>query len=178
MYFHRVKYTELYNELLLELATGNGSDRQAWAKRVIDDDVDVIGLCDLLYENKNIATRFSWLLSDIALADPAKLYKTLPYLFQLKDKASIPNFQYSFSKYWNYCGVPEQHEGEAIDLLFKWIQDPKVSVHIKTNALSVLYKLVKKYSDLKNELKIVLECQLEKNSVSFKRLASKVLSEI
>lgn len=177
-YFHRVKQAELYNELLLKLAASSGSDRQVWAKCIVDEGVDIIGLCDLLYKNKVVAMRFLWLLSDIALVDPKMLYDVLPYLFQLRDKTSIPDLQYSFSKYWNYCGVPEEHEEEAIDLLFKWIEDPKVSVHIKTNSLRVLYKLVKGYPDLKNELSLVLDDQLEKNSVSFKRMASKVLTKL
>lgn len=175
MYFHRVKYEELYDELLSALAASSGSDRQAWAKLIVAEKIDIVSLCELLYEDKPIATRFSWLLSDIALTEPKVLYNVLPFLFQLRDKTSIPNFQYSFSKYWNYCSVPEEHEGEAIDLLFKWIEDPNVSVHIKTNSLNALSKILEKYPDLKNELKIVLEDQLDKNSVSFKRMATKVL---
>lgn len=175
MYFHRVKHEELYDELLSELAASSGSYRQAWARLIVAEKVDIVSLCELLYEDKPIAKRFSWLLSDIALTEPKVLYYVLPFLFQLRDKTSISDFQYSFSKYWNYCGVPEEHEGEAIDLLFKWIEDPNVSVHIKTNSLNALSKILEKYPDLKNELKIVLEDQLDKNSVSFKRMATKVL---
>jgi hypothetical protein len=48
----------------------------------------------------------------------------------------------------------------------------------KTYAALALQQLVTKYPDLKNELKLVLKDQLDKNGVSFQKRAGKILSEL
>lgn len=170
-------FNTFYEELLLGLPSSDGSQRIAWAKKIVEENVDLINLSSLLYENKRVALRFSWLLSDVAMVQPQKLFEALPYLFERRSDVQITDFQYSFAKYWNYCGVPTKQEGIAIDHLFKWIESPSVSVHIKTNALTVLNRFTIKYPDLKNELQIVLTDQVNKNSVSFKKMAERILAD-
>ena len=46
---------------------------------------------------------------------------------------------------------------------------------MKSRALFVLTKLVKKYPELKNELKLCLEDQMDKNTDSFRKRAMKEL---
>lgn len=167
-----------YDELLTGLPSSDGTQRMAWAKRIIEEQIGIEQLFGLLYEDKKVTMRFSWLLSDIGILNAQSLKVVLPQLFAVRDKVNYADFQYSFAKYWNYVGVPEENKGEVIDLLFRWVEDPTVSVHIKTNAVTVLSRLVKEYPDLKNELVIVLEYQLDKNLVSFKSLAQKLLTEL
>lgn len=167
-----------YEELLTGLPSSDGKQRMVWAKCIIEEQIDIEQLFGLLYEGKKIAMRFSWLLSDVGILNAKSLKNVLPQLFAIRDKVTYADFLYSFAKYWNYVGVPEENKGEAIDLLFRWVEEPKMSVHIKTNAVTVLSRLVKEYPDLKNELMVVLEYQLDKNSVSFKRLAQKLLAEL
>ena len=71
-----------------------------------------------------------------------------------------------------------ENEGEAIDLMFKWVNDPKIAVGTRNYAVTALHKITKKYPDLKPELIAVLEDQMDKNPISFKMRAKRILKDI
>lgn len=167
----------IYQQLLEQLSNSTGAERIAWAKQITDAEYDLQALSQLLFEDKKVALRFSWLLSDVGIASKGQLLTVLPYLFNQKDKTNATSFPYQFAKYWRISGVPEEDKGEAIDLMFNWLIDPKVSTHIKTVSLTVLYSLTKEYPELKNELRLCIEEQKEM-SVSFKQTADKILTKI
>ena len=75
-------------------------------------------------------------------------------------------------------GVPPENEGRAIDLLFQWLLSADTNVTIKSRSLWVLLKLTKKYPELKNELKLCLQDQMDKYTNDFKKRATKILIEI
>ena len=159
----------IFQKLQAQLLTSDGADRQRWAKQIAEDSIDLKELCQLIFEEKKIATRFSWLLSDVGMVNADKLFGVLPYLFEQRDKTDIPNFEQQFAKYWRICGIPEDDKGTAIDLMFQWLLDPNVSTHIKTVSLDVLQELIKEYPELKNEMQLCLEQQPEEIPVSLSK---------
>ena len=62
--------------------------------------------------------------------------------------------------------------------MFNWLLNPKIIVSTKNYSLLALYNLTEKYSDLKIELKEVLEDQLDKNSNDFKKRATLILQKL
>lgn len=146
--------------------------------QIAESDVDMTTLAPLLFADKKTAYRFSWLLSDIGEADAGKLFDVLSYAFEQRNKTEIPGFEQQFAKYWRIGGVPEEDKGMAIDMMFGWLVDTKVGVHIKSVSLEVLYDLTKEYPELKNELKLCLEDQLDKNTDSFKKKAKGILKKL
>ncbi len=165
----------IYQELQAQLPTSDGADRRRWAKQIIVQGADLKELCQLVFEEKKTATRFSWLLSDVGIEDAKQLFDVLPYLFAQRDKTDIPNFEQQFAKYWRICGIPEDDKGTAIDLMFQWLTDPHVSTHIKTVSLDVLRELIKEYPELKNELQLCLEQLPEDIPVSLKKAMKKIM---
>lgn len=165
---------DIYQELQTQLAVSSGTQRQSWAQQIVAQNIDLKELCRLAFEEKKTATRFSWLLSDVGILNTSKLLEVLPYLFEQRDKTEIPNFEQQFVKYWRICGIPEEHKGTAIDLMFQWLADPNESTHIKTVALDVLQELIKEYPELKNELRLCLEELPEEIPVSFKKSIKKI----
>lgn len=171
------KEERLYNELLAGLAGSTGAERVAWAKQIANCDMDLKELLPLLYADKKTAYRFSWMLSDVGIAYPQKLFSELPGIFERRKETDILNFEQQFVKYWRLCGVPEENKGEAIDMMFRMLTDPKESVHIKTVALDVLYELTKEYPELKNELRLCIEETKEEQS-SFKQKSERILKQL
>lgn len=171
-------FIEFYHKLEHALPKSTADERMKWASIIIDRNYDLKELSKLLFENKQISTRFLWLLSDIGGIDSKVLFDELPYLFNLRDKINHLETKASFANYWLLVGVPIQNEAEAITLLFEWLQSNEVNVHTKSRSLFVLFNLTKKYPELKNELKLCLEDQLDKNTPDFNKRANKILVEL
>lgn len=148
-----------------------------WAAKIIEKDIDIKDLSKLLELEHKIASRFLWLLGGIGMANPNKLFNELPFLLDLSNRLD-PVYQTSFANFWLIAGVPPENEGVAIDLLFKWLLSKDTNVTIKSRSLSVLFKLTTKYPELKNELRLCLEDQMDKHSYEFKKKATKILIKI
>ncbi len=154
-------------------------DRQIWAKQIVDEGIDMKELANIfLFSNEASALQFTWLLSDIGNYNRDVLYKILPYLFEKREQTNIKDFKYQFVKYWSIAGIPEENEADAINLLFNWLNNSSTNVSTKTHAMLNLYKLSKKYPDIKNELKTGIETQLNKTSISFSTRAAKILKKL
>ena len=110
--------------------------------------------------------------------NPGKLFSVLPFLLEFSENNLSFKYKTALASYWLYVGVPPENEGKAIDLLFQILLSNDTNVTIKSRALLVLYKLTRKYPELKGELKLCLVDQLDKHSLSFKKRAAKILNEI
>ncbi len=148
-----------------------------WATTIVEKDIDIKYLSKLLKSEQKIATRFLWLLSEIGVANPNKLFCELPFLLDLSDQLN-PAYKTSFATLWLITGVPSENEGRAIDLLFQWLLSSDTNVTIKSRSLLVLFKLTKKYPGLKNELRLCLKEQVDKHSIDFEKRATKILNNI
>ncbi len=170
--------TKFKNELENSLPNSSSAERQIWATSIIEKGLDIKDLSTLLSCDKKVALRFTWLLSEIGEINPNKLLSALPFLFELSDKIKHIDFVNSFATYWRIAGIPCENEAKAIDLLFGWLQSASTNVTTKSRALFVLFELTKKYPELKNELKLCLMDQLDKNSNDFNKRANKILTQL
>ena len=167
-------HTEFYKELEVLLPTSTGAIRQAWVGAIIEKGIAIKDLSGLLHAEPKTATRFLWLLSEIGIANPDTLFRELPFLLEACQGLN-PVYKTSFANYWLIAGVPPENEGTATDMLFQWVVSPHINTTIKSRALLVLFNLTKKYPELKNELKLCLEDQMDRHSLDFKKRASKIL---
>jgi hypothetical protein len=170
-------YDDFYHELEYFLPKSTEEQRQTWAATIINQDLDLKDLSRLLFCEQKVATRFLWMLSGIGMKKSAKLFEVLPYLLELSTELN-PAYQTAFANYWLIAGVPPENEAQAIDLSFQWLMDPGITVTIKSRALFVLFRLTEKYPELKNELVLCLEDQIDKHSKDFRKRALKVLNEL
>lgn len=177
MSLSKFSYHDFYRELESSLPKSTEEQRQIWASIIIDRDIDLKDLSSLLFCEKKVATRFLWMLSGIGIMKSVKLFEALPFLLELSGKLD-PVYQTAFANYWLIAGVPPENEGQAIDLSFQWLMDANVTVTIKSRALFVLFKLTEKHPELKNELALCLEDQMDKHSKDFRKRALKVLNEL
>ncbi len=165
---------EFYKELESSLAASTGEKRKIWVTTIIEQDIAIKDLSKLLAGEQKIATRFLWLLSEIGLMSPAKLFSELPFLLDVCDQLN-PVYKTSFANFWLIAGIPPEHEARAIDLSFQWLLSADTNVTIKSRSTWVLLKLMKKYPELRNELKLCLEDQMEKHTKEFNKKVKKIL---
>lgn len=163
------------DQLIEGLPSSTSAQRSAWAKQIVDNQLDLKALSDCLEMDYKIASRFAWLLSGVGMYDPSFLKKSLEFLFNKMNDITTFNFSYSIVKYWAIAGIPEANEGAALDLLFDLFNAPKTDVHIKAKALEVLFELYKKYPEIKNELVSSIESEQDKNTNAFQKKAGKIL---
>ena len=169
---------KFYNELKQNLPTSNWDIRKNWAQKIVNQNIELQSLFPLLKENEKVASRFLWLLSDVADVSQLSLFAELPYLLKLSDEIDHVNMKVSFTRFWQLMGVPEENESQAIDMLFGYLNSSEIQVTQKSRALFVLFDLTKKYPALKNELKECLFIQRDKNTADFKRRVDKILSKL
>lgn len=148
-----------------------------WAAAIVEKNIDLKHLSGLLTCDEKIASRFLWLLSDVGGLNPDTLFIELPFLLDACDHLD-PVYKTSFASLWLMAGVPPENEGRAIDLLFQWVLSPDTNVTIKSRSFLVLFKLTKKYPDLKNELILCLKDQMDKHTNDFKKRVTKLLAEL
>lgn len=164
-------------ELKLSLPKSSYEQRKKWAIFSIENNIDLKELSELIKCEKEIATKFMWFLSDIAILSPNKLLTELPYLLSLCNTFK-QDYKVYFASYWLYVGVPLENEGEAVDLLFQFLLSPKTNVTVKSRSISVLLNLTKKHPELKNELRQTLKDQLNKYTKDFDKKVTKTLKLI
>lgn len=163
-------------ELGISLKEENStSNRRKWAERIVEKKIAVMSLMNLLQCEAPIPIRFTWLIGDLCEIAPAMVAPAIPHFYAVRNTILFPNFDRSLAKMYWLCGIPLEMEGTIIDELFQWLMDPRISVSTKSYALSALFDFTQQQPDLKSELRLVLEDQLHKNSVSFEKHALKLL---
>jgi hypothetical protein len=167
------------DKIHLSLKTdGSDATLRKWVSYIVERKIPLPDLQDLIHAEKPVAMRFSWLLGGICELQPSVVYPSVTYFFSKRHEIQIVNFNRSLAKMFWLAGVPLEIEGEAIDEMVKWLLDPKTIVSTKAYALSALYELTHKYPELKNEIKLVIEDQLDKNTIAFRKRAEKVLKDM
>ena len=170
-------HTEFYKELESSLPASTMEIRKVWVRTMIEQDVNLKDFSGLLMCEQKIASRFLWLLSEIGLSNPGKLFSELPFLWDFCSQLN-PAYRKSFASFWLIAGIPAENEGEATKYLFQWLLSADTNVTIKSRSLLVLFKITKKYPELKNELKLCLQDQMKKYSADFEKRAAKILREL
>lgn len=168
---------EFFSELESSLFGSNMSQRKIWVAHIVQNDIDLKELSGLLRCEQKIAIRFLWLLSEVGMSDPDRLFAELPYLLNVCEQLN-PAYKKSFASFWLIAGVPAENEAQAIDLLFEWFLSAEVNVTIKARSFLVLFKLTEKYPELKNELKLCLIDQMDKYTKDFRKRAEKILAKL
>ena len=74
--------------------------------------------------------------------------------------------------------IPKYLQGRCANLCFERLLDRKEAIAVKVFAMTVLFNISKEYTELQQELRVVLEDQLEQGSAGFRNRAGKILAQI
>lgn len=109
-----------------------------------------------------------------------------PWLLQKHLKAIIENIQGAVHvavkrntlRMLQQIDIPEELLGLTAELCFNFLNSGKEPIAVKANGMTVLFNIVKKYPDLKEELRITIEEQMPFGSTGFKNRGSKILKAL
>lgn len=163
-------------ELKTILAKGfNGKLYQKIASEMAIQPDFIEATLPLLKEKGKIGMRYSWLVGGLLDMKPDCLNEHVEYFYKHLPEADFPNYDRTVAKFFYLADVPETIKGEAIDILFKWLNDPGISVSTKNYSALALCKLADEFPDIRNEVILVLSEQQFRNKSSFEKLAAKLL---
>jgi hypothetical protein len=169
---------KLYSEIEKGMAQSSVQQRKKWIVQMIENQYSVVDFMQMMQKDKKTATRFSWMLSEVGMYQKEYLLEALPILFSKRDEIQLIPFEQSFMNYWLIAGLPTESETEAIELCFKFLNSAEVNVSIKSRALKLLERMIKKYPELKEELKTSIEIQIDRNRQEFKKTLKKALEKL
>ncbi len=164
--------------LIDELPKSSATTRRNLTKQIIENQYAIETLSVCLKKDLRVASRFSWLLSDLGEYNKAYLRNALPFLWKKSEEITHTSFKRSFVKYWLVAGIPEEQEGHALDLSFQLLNDDELKVGVKSWALSLLFQLTKKHPEIIPELRTCMEHQMNRNTNAFKHKCKKLLAKL
>ncbi|MEO6686437.1 MAG: hypothetical protein ABIN24_10740 [Dyadobacter sp.] len=74
--------------------------------------------------------------------------------------------------------IPETFHGEVMDSCFKFLQKRETAIAIKAFALTVLFNLSKTYPDIKNELRLIIEENMDYETAAYRSRGKKILARL
>ena len=164
---------EKTKEMLLEFKSNR--DYKAFSAIAIQDLDNVDNMLELCLTVQYPFPQYSsWLLSHVA---ENHLEQLLPLHYQLIDvflNCTEPSTQRNLANAILKFPETNYQEGQLMDYLFKFLQDPDTKVALKAYSMYLLIPLVKPYPELRRELKLVLNARIEMESRAFSGAVRKV----
>lgn len=132
-----------------------------------------------LYDEKRTSQVAGW-----AMMYCAEKHKelVLPYIKHLLEKTQDKKAHNSAKRHviriLQNIDIPEKHTGLAAQVCFDFLADKKEKVAVRVFSMTVLFQLCKKEPDLKNELRMLIEENIQEEKAAFKSRGKKILKAI
>jgi hypothetical protein len=123
-----------------------------------------------------INQRAAWPLSYCVIAHPMLISKHFSRLIKNLLKRGIHNaVKRNTVRLLQHVEIPEKFHGTIMDLCFQYIKSPDEPVAVKAFSLSILHSLSKKYPEIKNEIRLIIEERWVHETAAFHSRARKFL---
>jgi len=153
-------------QLMAELSRRNIDLVTQW---IIEKPEAISTMVELVISHNDTASpRATWVLEKLSekLNEPAAIY--LDTLIGELRNVTSSSTRRTLAKVLMLHTIPEKYEGEMLDFCITMIESPKEPVAVKANCMTILFNLLPKYPELKNEIFAIIESQIPNNSVGFK----------
>lgn len=120
--------------------------------------------------------RAAWPLAHIAVADVSLFKPYLKNLIQLLNDNSHDAIKRNALKVLELSTLPKQVHAQVIEKCFPILINHSEAVAIRVYAMGILFQLCKTYPELGNELKSVIEADMEYGTPGYQSRARKVLA--
>ena len=129
-----------------------------------------------LNDEYRVVQRAAWPLSYIIIAHPQLIKKHFARLIKNLHKPRIHDaVKRNTLRLLEQIPIPQRFHGEIMTICFEYINSANEPVAIKAFSLTVLGNLSKKYPEIKQELKTIIEDRFDHESAAFRSRAKKIL---
>ncbi len=123
-----------------------------------------------------VVQRSGWPLSYAAMAHPELISKHFNVLLKNLDKPKLHDaVKRNSMRLLQDIDIPVKYQGAVMNKCFEYILSPAEKPAIKAFSLTVLENLSKKYPEIKQELKTIIEDRWEIESTAFRSRAKKII---
>jgi hypothetical protein len=168
---------KLREELLKENSKANCMRIVKW---IGDSEERFAQLVDVfLHDEYRVVQMAAWPLSYVLEAHPELAKKHLPVLLRNLDKPDlIPAVKRNTIRALQSLPIPKKYQGLVMNHCFNYICDPTEKPAVKAFSLTVLENLSQIYPDIKGELRLVIESNMENETPAFVSRAKKILKRM
>ncbi len=157
---------KIKQQLMSEMSRRNIDIVTQW---VVEQPQALEALIELvLSHNDKVSSRASWVLEKISEMEHEPVNAYLETLINELPNIVSSSTRRTLTKVLMLHVIPEKFEGEIFDFCISMIESPKEPVAVKANCMSMVFNLLPKYPELKNEVFTIIETQLPHNSIGFK----------
>lgn len=132
----------------------------------------------LLQGDDKVMQRSAWIARQVAVQRPDWIEPYLRELLFCCKKQVHPAVKRNVMGILQHLTLPEELQGMAATLCFDFIITPGLPVAIKVFAMTVLYNIAMEQPDMRHELKVVIEEQMEYEKPAFKSRGVKILKKL
>ena len=137
---------------------------------------ELVGI--FLHAGQPLAQRAAWVLRYCAEAHPEWAERHLEALLKNLHNPVHDAVKRNTVRLLEFLPMPERLAGEAIDLLFRWLADPRESVAVRCFSMTSLYNICQHEPDLLEELRLTIEDALPNGSAGIRSRGAKLLRAI
>ena len=131
-----------------------------------------------LHEEYRVVQRAGWPISNCIEQHPALIKKHFARLLKNLGKEGIHDaVKRNTIRLLQFVDIPEKFHGQVMDICFNYIVSPTEAVAVKAFSITVLQNLARKYPEIINEIKLVIEERWDYETMAFKTRAKKLLNE-
>ncbi|MCF8247040.1 MAG: hypothetical protein K9J37_18805 [Saprospiraceae bacterium] len=139
------------------------------------DELMSLVLCNEL----KAAQRAAWVMSFCVEQHPHLAYPHLESLVKnLRNTHIHDAVKRNTAKILEFLPIPEALIGEAVDILFQFVANPKETVAVRVFSMSALFNLCKNEPDLLEELRLTIEDLMPHGTAGMRSRGKKVLKDI
>ncbi len=132
----------------------------------------------VLANKKGIAQRAAWSMAIIALQHPMLFVPYLGRILMLIQQKNVHDSLIRNSlKTFEAIEIPENCQGEIVELCLKMLLEPSKPVAIKAFAISTLQNICRQHPELAIEVKLILKERIEFEKPAFISRAKRFLKE-
>ncbi len=166
----------LQSEILKEHSKKQTDKIATWVSQ--DSDRFKVLMALLLHGDDKIRQRSAWIARQVAARNPCWIE---PYLRQLLLCCKEPvhaAVKRNVMGILQHLKLPEELQGLAATVCFDFLLTPGLPVAIKVFAMTVLCNITMDQPDMRHELKVVIEEQMEYEKPAFKSRGVKILKKL
>lgn len=132
-----------------------------------------------LSDEYRLAQRAAWSVSWVAQQNPELIKPYIKNLVGVLKQKNVHDAVIRNSvRILQQIEIPETLHGELMNRCFELVESPATPVAIKAFSLTALYNLSKHYPEIKDELKLVIEANLNNETAAFKSRAQTILKKL
>lgn len=166
---------DLRNRILQENSRTHTLKIAAWAG---SDPKHLAQLVELfLHDEYRVVQRAAWVLSYVAQQHPQLVEPHLPAMVRRMEDEGIPvAVKRNVTRVLQFLPIPPALHGPVMNKCFELLVNPEETIAVRAFSMTVLANLAKEYPDIRNEIRLVLEDQLQHQpSPGFASRAKKIL---